>query len=105
MDHILSVPLHLCVELERWLVKSPELSEGALERSGLGHPLRSKMSGMLYFDSCLLLLLDLMSKHQQNSQMLRNKMHIPLLLARCHWARRPPELANNLELLERPCLL
>jgi len=39
MDHVLSVPLRLCVELERWLVKSPELLEGVLERSGLGHPL------------------------------------------------------------------
>ena len=36
MDHVLSVPLCLCVELERRLVKSPELSEGTLERSGLG---------------------------------------------------------------------
>ena len=82
MDHVLSVPLRLCVELERRLVKSPELSEGALERSGLGHPLRSRLGGLLYFDSRLLLLLDLMSKHHQNSQMLRNKTHIPLLLVR-----------------------
>jgi hypothetical protein len=36
--------------------------------------------------------------------MLRNKMHIPLFIARCHCARLPPELANNLELLKRPCL-
>ena len=42
MDHVLSVPLRLCVELERRFVKSPELSEGTLERSGLGHPIRSR---------------------------------------------------------------
>ena len=64
MDHVLSVPLHLCVEPERRLVKSPELSEGVLERSGLGPTLRSRTGGLLYFDSCLLLLLDLTSKHQ-----------------------------------------
>jgi hypothetical protein len=74
MDHVLSVSLRLCVELERRFIKNPELSEGTLERSGLGHPLRSRTSGTLYFSSCLLLLLDLTSKHQQNSQMLRNKM-------------------------------
>ena len=83
MDHVLSVPLRLCVELERRFVKSPELSEGTLERSGLGHPLQSRTGGSLYFDLCLLLLLDLTPKHQQKSQMLRNKTHIPLLLARC----------------------
>jgi hypothetical protein len=42
----------------------------------------------LCLNLCLLLLLDLTSKHQQKSQMLRNKTH---------------ELANNLELLERLC--
>jgi hypothetical protein len=84
MDNVLRVPLCLCVELERRFVKSPELLEGTLERSGLGHPLQSRTGGLLYFDSCLLFFLNLMSKHQQKSQMLRNKMHIPLLLAQCH---------------------
>ena len=79
MDHVLSFSLHLCVELERLFVKKTELSEGTLERSGLGlgHPLRSRTGRSLYVHSCLLLLLDLTSKHQQNSQMLRNKTHAP----------------------------
>ena len=43
MDHVLSFSLRLCVELERLFVKKTELSEGTLERSGLGHP--SKQNG------------------------------------------------------------
>jgi hypothetical protein len=58
----------------------------------------------LCLDSYLLLLLDLTLKHQQKSQMLCNKTHIPLFIAQCHCARLPPKLANNLELLNSRCL-